>query len=59
MSSGAAIGLIAFLHRSGGFDLVLLASAAVAFLLMLGVLGIAAIVSSAERAKAPAIAPAE
>ncbi len=60
MSSGAAIGLIAFLHGRGGFDLVLLASAVVAFLLMVGVLGIAAIVGSAERGKAAAaIAPAE
>lgn len=59
MSSGAAIGLIAFLHARGGFDLVLLASAVVAFVLVAGVVGIVAIVSGAAPVKAPVVAPAE
>jgi MFS family permease len=60
VSAGAAVGLIAYLHKNGGFELVLLASAGVAFVLLVGVLGIVAIVSGAERARAAAaIAPAE
>jgi MFS family permease len=59
VSAGAAVGLIAYLHKSGGFELVLLASAGVAFVLLVGVLGIVAIVGGAERAKTTAIAPAE
>jgi MFS family permease len=59
VSAGAAVGLIAYLHGRGGFELVLLASAGVAFVLLAGVVGIVAVVSGAERAKAAAIAPAE
>lgn len=59
ITSGAGVALIAFLHNRGGFDLVLSATAAVAFVLILGVLGIVAVINSAEVKSANAVQAAE
>jgi MFS family permease len=58
ITSGAGVAIIAFLHGRGGFDLVLASMAGVAFLLMLGVFGIVAIINRHEGA-AIAAQPAE
>lgn len=57
VSAGAAIGLISFLHETGGFTLVLDANAAIALLLFLATLGLVAMIVSVEsrqRAAQPA-----
>jgi MFS family permease len=47
--SGAAITMIAFLHSRGGFDLVLLVTAVVAFGFVVGTAAIAVLVNGVER----------
>ena len=47
--SGAAISMIAFLHSRGGFDLVLVAIAVVAFGFVIGTILVAVLVSGVER----------
>ncbi len=59
VTSGAGVALIAYLHSRGGFDLVLSATAGVAFVLMLGVIGIVAVIRSADAKPVPAVQPAE
>jgi MFS family permease len=59
ITSGAGVALIAFLHSRGGFDLVLSATAAVAFVLMLGVLGIVAVINASEAKSASTVQAAE
>jgi predicted MFS family arabinose efflux permease len=51
VSSGAAVSIIAFLHGRGGFDLLLMAVAGIAAVLLLGVLGFVFLVSGVERAR--------
>jgi predicted MFS family arabinose efflux permease len=57
--SGVAISLIAFLHSRGGFDLVLAATAMIAFGFVLGTAGVAILVNGVERERNRAVAPAE
>ncbi|MGE3145698.1 MAG: MFS transporter [Pseudorhodoplanes sp.] len=59
ITSGVGVAIIAFLHRRGGFDLVLGCMAGVAFLLMLGVFGIVAIINRHEGKEAAVVQPAE
>ncbi len=59
ISSGAGVAFIAFLHSRGGFDLVLMATAFVAAILMFGVLGIVAVVNGAETRPNRPAQPAE
>jgi MFS family permease len=57
ISSGAAVASIAYLHARGGFDLVLLATAAVCFVFFAATVGVAVLVSGVEgrgRAAVPA-----
>jgi len=56
--SGAAITMIAFLHSRGGFDLVLLVTAVVAFGFVVGTAAIAVLVNGVER-DFKALQPAE
>jgi MFS family permease len=49
VASGAAISMIAFFHARGGFDLVLGITAAMAFGMVIGTIGVAAVVNGAER----------
>jgi MFS family permease len=58
ISAGAAASVIGVMHSSGGFDLVLAATATVAALLVVSVLVFVAIVSSVE-SKLAAVQPAE
>ncbi len=58
ITAGASVGMIALLHGRGGFDLVLLATAAVAFVFFVAAVGVALLVSGVE-AKQPAVQPAE
>lgn len=58
ISSGVAVSLIAALHASGGFGLVLQAMAAFAGVMVVAVVAFAVIVSGAE-ARARAVQPAE
>jgi MFS family permease len=58
ISAGAAIGLIALLHKSGGFSLVLAVNAMIALLLFLTTLGLVAVIISVE-GKHAAAQPAE
>jgi MFS family permease len=58
ITAGAAVATIAFLHARGGFDLVLLVTAGICLMFFLATLGLAVIVSGAERQKAAA-QPAE
>ncbi|MBI3435026.1 MAG: MFS transporter [Proteobacteria bacterium] len=58
VSAGLAVEAISWLHRIGGFDLVLIAVAAVAAILLAAVLGFVVLVSSAE-AQHAAMQPAE
>ncbi len=57
ISSGIAIGMIALLHKTGGFGLVLGANAAVALLMFLATLALTALVVSIENRHA--LQPAE
>ena len=59
MISGAAVSMIALLYGRGGFDLVLGATALVAFGFLVAVLLIAVIASSVEKARVPQPMPAE
>ena len=56
--SGAAISMIAFFHARGGFDLVLMVTAVIAFGMLIGTLGIAVVVNGVER-ESRAVQPAE
>ena len=56
--SGAAISMIAFFHARGGFDLVLMITAVIAFGMLIGTLGIAVVVNGVER-ESRAVQPAE
>ena len=58
VASGVAVGAIALLHRSGGFDFVLIAIAALTVITFIGVAGIVILVSGQERRSAAA-QPAE
>ncbi len=58
VSSGAAVSIIAFLYARGGFDLLLMATAGIAAVLLIGVFGFVALVSGVERARRAA-QPAE
>jgi MFS family permease len=58
ISAGAAIGLIALLHKNGGFSLVLAVNAMIALLLFLTTLGLVAMIISVE-GKHAAAQPAE
>jgi MFS family permease len=54
VSSGAAVAAIAFLHGRGGFDLVLMVTAGIAFAFFLATFGLALVVSGVEsRSRAP------
>jgi len=57
VASGAAVSAIALLHRSGGFDLVLVATGALTVITLVGVAAITLLVSGAE--SRPAAQPAE
>jgi len=48
ISAGAAIGMIALLHKTGGFALVLAVNAMIALLLFLTTLGLVALIISIE-----------
>ena len=58
ISAGAAIGMIAVLHKSGGFTLVLSVNAMIALLLFIATLGLVAMIISVE-GKHRAAQPAE
>lgn len=58
ISSGAAVASIAYLHIRGGFDLVLLASAAVCFVFFVATVGVAILVAGVDGHK-PSVVPAE
>jgi MFS family permease len=59
LSSGAAVYLIGFLYKRGGFDLVLMATAVIALGFVVATAMIAALVNGAERERARVAAPAE
>jgi MFS family permease len=59
VASGAAVSAIAIMHRSGGFDLVLISTAALTAITFVGVIGIAILVSGVESRRAQAVQPAE
>jgi MFS family permease len=52
VASGAAVSAIALLHRSGGFDLVLIATGALTVITFVGVAAITVLVSDAESQQA-------
>jgi len=56
ISAGIAIAMISLLHDRGGFTLVLAANAVMAFAMFALTLGLAALVTSAEREQANALA---
>ena len=58
ISAGAAVATIAFLHARGGFDLVLLVTAAICFVFFIATLALAFMVSGVELRR-PAAVPAE
>jgi MFS family permease len=58
LSAGAAVAMIARFHKQGGFELVLMVTAAVTFVFLLAAIGVAVIASLAP-AKAAAPQPAE
>jgi hypothetical protein len=58
ISSTIAVGMIAFLHKTGGFGLVLGANAAVAFLMFLSTLALVAMIVNIE-GRQVAMQPAE
>jgi MFS family permease len=57
ISAGIAIAMISLLHDRGGFTLVLAANAVMAFAMFALTVGLAALVTNAEREQAQAIAP--
>ena len=57
ISAGAAVAAIAFLHARGGFDLVLMVTAAISFVFFAATVGVAFVVSGVERKSV--VAPAE
>ena len=57
--SGAAVGLIAFLHGRGGFDLVLTVTAMIALGFVIGTLAIAVLVNGVEKEQSQIPQPAE
>jgi MFS family permease len=57
ISAGAAVAAIAFLHARGGFDLVLMVTAAISFVFFAATVGVALVVSGVERKHV--VAPAE
>jgi MFS family permease len=59
ISAGVAIGMIALLHKTGGFPLVLAVNAMIALLLFLTTLGLVAMIISVEGKHAAATQPAE
>lgn len=59
ITSGAGVAMIALLYSRGGFDMVLLATAGFAGMLVIGVLGILLIIHHAVPRAAPAVQPAE
>jgi MFS family permease len=59
VASGAAVSAIALMHRRGGFDLVLLSTAALTVITFVGVTAITILVSSVGRRRAQAVQPAE
>jgi predicted MFS family arabinose efflux permease len=59
VASGAAVSAIALLHRTGGFDLVLMAVAGLTVITLAGVTAITVLVSGVERRGAAAVQPAE
>lgn len=58
ISAGAAVGLIALLHRSGGFSMVLGVNAIIALIMFLSTLGLVSLIVSIE-ARHSAAQPAE
>lgn len=58
LSAGAAVAMIARFHQQGGFELVLMVTAAVTFLFLLAAIGVAVIASLAPRQQS-AVQPAE
>jgi MFS family permease len=58
VASGAAVGVIALLHRRGGFDLVLISTAALTIVTFIGVAAITLLVSGLE-SRRPQVQPAE
>jgi MFS family permease len=59
VASGAAVSAIAILHRQGGFDLVLVSTAALTAITFVGAAAITLLVMGAGRRRAPAVQPAE
>jgi hypothetical protein len=59
VASGAAVSAIALMHRRGGFDLVLLSTAALTVITFVGVTAITILVSSVGRRRTQAVQPAE
>lgn len=59
VSSGVSVSAIAFLYARGGFDLVLAVIAGIGAILLAAVLAFVALISSVERARVRAVAPAE
>lgn len=59
ISSAIAVGMIAFLHARGGFELVLTVIAASAGILLIAVGGFVALVMTAAREREPLVQPAE
>jgi hypothetical protein len=61
VAAGAAVSVIALLHRQGGFDLVLAITVALTVVTFIGVTAITVLVASVGRRRAAAIAaqPAE
>jgi MFS family permease len=57
VSSGVAVSIIAFLYSRGGFDLLLMAVAGIAAVLMVSVLGFVLLVSGVERAQRSRVYP--
>lgn len=59
VSAALAVSAIAFLHRTGGFDLVLAAIAGVAAVLVLSVQGFVFVIAGAQRQRRGTVQPAE
>jgi len=59
VASGAAVGVIALLHRTGGFDLVLMSTAGLTAVTLIGVTAIAILIASVESRRPVAAQPAE
>jgi predicted MFS family arabinose efflux permease len=59
VASGAAVSAIALLHARGGFDLVLVTTAALTAITLIGAIAITILVSGVENRSARAVQPAE